>query len=274
MHGCRSVLSMFSTPIEESFRMNDAAAVRPSHVVQRVQDLPTAVAAFEQAGFAVQWGSEPSHAHNALIYFEQGPFLELVNPLSIGLRGALMRQVARIGRLLGEPGLTRLDGWVRSDGFCDHALEVDVPMTQALSQLNSRGVALSKPRPFSRTQPDGIRLDWSLVAPLDTTLPFIMDPYRPSLPRPDSHMAHPNGVRRCEALTVETLDPTSLARTLAAMISSASVEVHSDKTSSVVADGFRYEVQAGPRHRLVSLTLDCLPCDDGPLGIRFQSASQ
>jgi len=245
--------------------MSEITVARPSHIVQRVQDLTAAVRAFEQAGFVVQWGSEPSIAHNALIYFEQGPFLELVNPLSIGFRGALMRRIARIGRLLGEPGLTRLDGWVRSDGLCDHALEVEVPMEAALPDLNSRGIALSKPRPFSRTQPDGIRLDWSLVAPLDTTLPFIMDPYQPSIPRPASCTTHRNEIQSCLALGIATPMPSEYAESLAAIIGQATLETLADDGVAVVSEGFRYEICRGESHRMVSLTFDRSSLDDSLL---------
>src|SRR5215510_8485974 len=51
-----------------------------SHILIKVDDLPTAVADYERLGFTVTWGSEPTKTLNALIHFRAHAFLELFAP--------------------------------------------------------------------------------------------------------------------------------------------------------------------------------------------------
>ena len=48
-----------------------------SHILYKVKDLHEAVTDFTNMGFTVTYGAEPNRAFNALIWFDEGPFIEL-----------------------------------------------------------------------------------------------------------------------------------------------------------------------------------------------------
>src|SRR5205085_5346420 len=88
--------------------------LRCSHVLCTVDDLGQAVQDFTDLGFTVEWGSDPRRAHNALIWFPEGPFIELAHfPESIDTPA---------DAALGE----RLARWAApGEGWRDLALETD-----------------------------------------------------------------------------------------------------------------------------------------------------
>src|SRR5262249_54346468 len=57
----------------------DDRMLRCSHVLCTVDDIARAVADYTELGFTVEWGSDPRQAHNALIWFAEGPFIELAH---------------------------------------------------------------------------------------------------------------------------------------------------------------------------------------------------
>ena len=52
--------------------------MKVSHVLYKVKDLEESVKKFQNLGFKVEYGSK-SKPHNALIYFSEGPYIELLH---------------------------------------------------------------------------------------------------------------------------------------------------------------------------------------------------
>ncbi|WP_341282264.1 VOC family protein [Paenibacillus sp. FSL H8-0537] len=61
------------------------------HVLIKTRQLQLAVKNFQQLGFTVTYRTDPSKTHNALIYLQDGSFLELFNPKPINLPDQLLR---------------------------------------------------------------------------------------------------------------------------------------------------------------------------------------
>ncbi|WP_018789675.1 VOC family protein [Salinispora arenicola] len=162
--------------------------MRCSHILHRVDDLHAAVRAFQQVGFTVVYGRRPGRSSNALIWFETGPFLELVQVprLSPPRRWAV--------QVYGGRGMRRrVERWVEWDrSWIDVALETDDESIGAeRDRLVAAGVPMSRTLTMRRVTPDGVTLRWQLAAPQDPSLPFAMSAYRP--PARPEQVVHANG---------------------------------------------------------------------------------
>ncbi|MEM9513889.1 MAG: VOC family protein [Actinomycetota bacterium] len=185
------------------------SALRLSHVLHRVTDLPSAVADAESAGFTVHWGSDPAHAHNALVWFETGPFLELyVAPPFDESTASVVEQVAGPGAVL------RSRKWgSMADGWCDYAVETDDADLSAVSaHCRDAGIALGPSFYPNRTLPGGDSVSWHLAFPDDADLPFVMSAY--STPQRPATVAHANGATAITSITLAHPDPARFSEQL------------------------------------------------------------
>ncbi|MEM7273210.1 MAG: VOC family protein [Actinomycetota bacterium] len=153
--------------------------MKSSHILCKVDDLSAAIDAFRAAGFEVEWGNDPATAINALIWFESGPFLELIDA-----EGA--RPPVEV------PWIDRFDRWRdQAPGWCDLALETDSDATPETEAARAAGLEIAGPFANHRTPPGGVTVHIRTSFPHDQHLPFFMGAYQPN-PRP-SAVDHPNG---------------------------------------------------------------------------------
>ena len=217
----------------------------PSHVLVHVGNLARAVATYEAAGFTVRLGSDPQVAHNALIHFREGPFLELFDPVPAGADPDEFH--ARVP--------PRVGAWVHARGLCDHALEGSTSMKTILAGLAADRIETAPAFEAERTGADGVTLRWSLALPSRLDLPFVMSPYEPAPTIPESDRRHANGLLRLRTLEIESPGPSELAERLAAMLGDSTTRV-SDDVVIVEAAGFTYRIVAGREHRLAALRFE------------------
>lgn len=178
-----------------------------SHILCRVNDIAMAVRDYERLGFAMQWGSDPARADNALLWFEEGPFIEFFQiPKSFAHFGVLL------GLAKGAAAGKRWSAWARAgEGWCDAALEPEAEpvnwtaednrkqLEQIRMSVKRQGMDVSRLINGARMRPDEIKVRYSLFAPLSTGLPFVVSHYD-SPQRPQS-VRHPNGARKVEWVT-------------------------------------------------------------------------
>ncbi|MYA18720.1 MAG: VOC family protein [Chloroflexi bacterium] len=214
----------------------------PSHVLVRVEDLARSVAEYEAAGFTVQWGSDPETAHNALIHFREGPFIELFDPVPGDADPDEFRAQMP----------PRVGAWLDARGLCEHALEGDRPMQAILEGLAARGIETGPAFGAERTGADGVTLRWSLTLPPRLDLPFVMSPYEPAPAIPEGDLRHANGLLRIASLEIESAQPLELAERLAAMLGGGTPRA-ADGVVMVEVAGFTYRIVAGREHRVASL---------------------
>ncbi|MBV6697772.1 VOC family protein [Kitasatospora aureofaciens] len=158
-----------------------------SHILCKVDDIRTAVADFAAAGFTVTWGSTPAKAHNALIWFESGPFIEL---FELPRRFGLLR--LPFGLAYGAPAGARLARWAApGEGWRDVALETEeTDLVGAHLALQETGIPGSRVMKGRRITPDGTRVRYQFLAPRPH-LPFVVSAYDP--PQRPATVTHPNG---------------------------------------------------------------------------------
>jgi catechol 2,3-dioxygenase-like lactoylglutathione lyase family enzyme len=175
--------------------------LRCSHVVCRVADIEVAVRDFTDLGFTVEWGSDPKRADNALIWFAEGPFIELLRPPPPAMRWPLTA-------LYGRAVAGRIARWARSgEGWCDVALETDATeLAPTRAALQAAGVDVSRIVKGKRTRPDGQPVRYEFLAPAPPRLPFVVSAYDP--PQRPAHVAHANGALAltCVRLRVSDAD--------------------------------------------------------------------
>jgi len=162
--------------------------LRCGHVVCRVDDVASAVRDFTGVGFTVEWGADPRQAHNALIWFARGPFIELLEPPG---PARLEPTVARYGQAAGQ----RIMRWASSsEGWCDVALETDsIHLAATRAVLVGAGMDLSPVLEGMRTRPDGGTVRYEFLAPLPVQLPLVVSAYDP--PQRPAHVTHANGAQ-------------------------------------------------------------------------------
>ncbi|MEN4546041.1 VOC family protein [Pantoea agglomerans] len=188
-----------------------------SHILCKVDNLRDAVALLEQAGFSVQWGGKPEKAHNALVWFEQGPFLEFFE-LPRAFRWLSYPFGWRFGRAAGE----RLRHWALApSGWCDVALEPQqyqpadpLNLDRVSEHLRQHTLAGSRLVKGRRISANGEQVHYRFMALADRHLPFIVSHYHP-LQRP-AQINHANGARgvACVNFLLPAESHTSLLRLL------------------------------------------------------------
>ncbi|MEM7217340.1 MAG: VOC family protein [Pseudomonadota bacterium] len=249
------------------------ASFVPSHYLCRVRDLRRAVADFEQAGFRVVWGGDPERAHNAMIYFEAGGFIELFDPTASGVTGVVQKLVARVGAALGQPLLVRMQNWLVSHGLCDFALETDQPFAPARDALAASGVVLGKSRDFSRRRADGVTTRWQLCTAASPQLPFLMGPYDPPPVIGADDLAHPNGLRRLLGLRLCTPRPGDYVAELARLVGGPPTTSAAGEERLAVGD-FEFQIERGETHAILALLVDApAPVEAELHGLRLIHAS-
>lgn len=156
------------------------------HVVSMVSDLPRAVAELSGRGLAVEYGSA-TRPRNALAYFSQGPYLELLRDTGAPrLLGALASR-SRSPRM---QALARLSSWNRRSGLCALCLEGTRDELEAATAVLGGGLRTGS---RSRTDPSGRTLSYEAFFPADPDLPFVMTHFSVD-PRPRD-FTHPGGAR-------------------------------------------------------------------------------
>lgn len=226
-----------------------------SHVLVRVDDVAGAVGAAGDAGFSVGWGSDPADAHNALIHFHDGPFIELFDPVPSGRLGRILGPpVGALSRVLRRGDVGRFAGWVSARGPCDWALEIETALADEVESLEADGIEIGRVREVDRTPPDRPTSTWSVVAPKDPSLPFVMDPYDPPLLIDDGLRSHPCGVERITAIELTDPEPTEHARVLGRYLD-ASVESVDGGGWSIDDGRCAVIVRHGAEHGIVGLRI-------------------
>ncbi|MFI9362717.1 VOC family protein [Kitasatospora sp. NPDC053057] len=162
--------------------------LRTSHILCKVDDVRAAVRDFTELGFTMEFGSDPARAHNALLWFAEGPFIEFFQlPSAFRLLRWPLSTVHGLGA--GE----RLARWARpGEGWRDLALETDeLDLTGTRTALRAANLAVSRVMKGRRTRPDGETVRYQFLAPRPARLPFVVSAYDP--PQRPSRITHPNG---------------------------------------------------------------------------------
>jgi hypothetical protein len=186
--------------------MGENTVLRCSHVLCKVDDVRSLVRDYQDLGFTIEWGSAPERAHNALLWFAEGPFIEFFE-LPPAFRLVRWPMGAVYGRAAGE----RLARWAEpGEGWRDVALETDDTELGGVHRaLRTSGVPVSRVMKHGRTRPDGGRVRYQFLAARPPRLPFVVSAYDP--PQRPAAVHHPNGARRISRVRLGVAGPDRAA---------------------------------------------------------------
>ena len=160
-----------------------------SHVLYKVNDLNKSVNEFINKGFHVEFGSK-NRPHNALIYFSDGPYIELIKAPPVSIFSKMLL------KLIGKQKLVdRFNNWENSKpGYFEICLETySNNFKNEIKILNKYDqkyfITSSK-----RLDPKNRLLKWKLLFPMEINFPFFMTYFNID-PKP-KNFVHPNGISK------------------------------------------------------------------------------
>jgi catechol 2,3-dioxygenase-like lactoylglutathione lyase family enzyme len=172
--------------------MSVISAIRLDHLVIAVRDLETAVSDYTRLGFNVTPGGRHTHAptRNALIYFDDGAYLELIEWLEPANGQRWYEHLSSAG-----------------EGIVDFALCPE-DIACVIGRTGGKGVDYQAPVPGSRVQASGEEIRWQLGWPVHAALPFLCADITPRHLRvPEGACRqHPNGVKGIREIAVGVAD--------------------------------------------------------------------
>jgi len=155
------------------------ASFELDHLVVVVKDLEKATSIFRDKGFYVSPGGSHGLTINALILFEEGPYIEL-----IAMKSNLLRKIFKILHFfrflkviefLAPSLMYRFINWfVQSNGIRDLCFSGSNFKNNTLTQRKSKETLLPKKR-FHRETLSGEKAEWYLTGYQMHSLPFFIE---------------------------------------------------------------------------------------------------
>ena len=165
-----------------------------SHIIYRGKSLKAAVDKFTALGFKVEYGSK-EHPHNAVIYFSEGPYIELLDSAPVSPFKLFLL------RLMGKGGIAdRFVNWGRGDeGFFEICLEnyaEDFSAEEKVMKSFGQSYFITNSK---RLDPQDRLLKWKMLFPMEKRLPFLMTYFNID-PKPKDFV-HPNGFKKIKEVS-------------------------------------------------------------------------
>jgi len=196
------------------------------HLVIIVNDLEQAGKDYAELGFTViPGGQHPVGSHNALISFRDGSYLELI---------AFYREA--IDHRWWEPLQT-------GERLVDFCLQTD-DLRGDTRRLQSAGVTINHPVPWSRKRPDGYELKWLLSLATGAhrgVAPFLIEDVTPRSERIPQQFDHANGITGIDKIMVAVGELSEIDRWYGTLLGAKGEKI---ADAGLAADGSRY--RAGP----------------------------
>ena len=172
--------------------------MRNAQIVYKVDNLSSAVSEAKKKGYCVEYGGE-KNPYNAFIYFENGPFIELMQ--NTGVPG-FVKVLFKIFRMKGFAN--RFETWDNaSHGPLGIGIEVeDEKIDRIRNFLKAKGIASYKV-PVLRKDVNGEKNTCYALFPENVSMPFYVTKYVHELKRDNTN--HPNGVKcvKCADICIE-----------------------------------------------------------------------
>lgn len=171
--------------------------MKVSHVLYKTNNLEASFKEFEKLGYKVVYGSRKK-PHNALIYFSEGPYIELLEkaPVSSFLKAIL--------RLLGKAKVVdRFNSWENStEGFFEICLENNTTNFKKEEKILAKFGEDYFITNSKRIDVSNRVLKWKLLFPNQIKIPFLMTQFNIN-PKP-KNFVHPNKIKRIKQISYST----------------------------------------------------------------------
>lgn len=133
---------------------------------------------------------QKKNPYNALIYFSEGAYIELLQDTKIPNIVKLLRKLFGMSKKM-----ERFFYWDRcEEGWCGLCIEKDGSLEQEIAFLKNKGINGVHLKKLKRVDTKGRRLEYQYFFPEGIDFPFLMN-YFGIDPKP-SNFVHPNGIRK------------------------------------------------------------------------------
>ena len=171
--------------------------MKVSHVLFKTNDLKKTIKEFEKSGFKVEYGSKKK-PHNALIYFSEGPYIEILEKAPITSLIKLILRFISKGYLV-----ERFNSWEQAqEGFFEICLENNASNFRVEKQLLNKFGEKYFVTQSKRTDPLNRVLKWKLLFPRQIKIPFLMTPF--NMNPKSRNFIHPNKIKRIQQVSYVT----------------------------------------------------------------------
>ena len=163
--------------------------MRLGHVIYVVKDLDMAVKEWREKGFTVEYG-RTKNPMNALIYFSEGPYIELLKD------GGMSAAARKIMRIFGKGEfMNRFDFWASaSEGWTSLCIEKEPGgLEREIAYLDSVGIKGTYMKNLMRIDTQNRELKYKCYFTHDYNMPFLMS-YFEIDPKP-KNFVHANGIK-------------------------------------------------------------------------------
>ena len=195
------------------------------HIVIAVHALDSAMETYRRLGFSVVQGGKHAYgSHNALIGFNDGPYIELL--------GFYEESPAHPWWDLLHKG---------GGGLIDFCMATD-DIRADLAAFRAAGVAAGDLTEGGRKRPDGYEVQWinnKVGGEFQGVMPFIIEDVTPRAERLPQETTHPNGVTGIHCLSLATADLAKHSGILEAVLKQKGQTFNADDLG---ASGIRYDV--------------------------------
>jgi hypothetical protein len=173
-----------------------------TQIICKVKNIADAVSDYTALGFSVEWGADPKKAHNAFLWFEEGPVIELFQ-----VPRFLKYFSIPLGIIFGSQIKKRILYWYNSpEGLCNITMgttnnEFRLNLKNILPVVNRAGIKTSRIMKGTRTRPDGQKVKFSFAVPSPVELPLLASWYDP--PQRPANISHHNGAKAVKWIRME-----------------------------------------------------------------------
>lgn len=168
--------------------------MRSGHIIHKVNNLQLAVKEWRNKGFEVEYGRNKNPI-NALIYFSEGPYIELLQ------NTGMPKIVKLLSKLFGKnKKMERFNYWdTCEEGLCGFCIEKDFgSLDEEVEFLKKNGIKGVLFNNLKRIDTKNRVLQYKCFFPGGIDFPFLMS-YFSIDPKP-VNFTHPNGIRKIKKI--------------------------------------------------------------------------
>lgn len=187
--------------------MHEKIPFKLGHVLVQVDNLQESITDYTAMGFIVVPGGPPDRMGNAMIYLQDGSFIELFSTNKGKISNAVLYMLVKLMKIIKPSYANRLEGYLPGGkGLKDFALDSS-PSNQYkynMTRVRENGLNISKPQFKKRITENSETVTWSLAYPDNVNLPFLMSAYDPPNVLDELTTNHPNGAFGIELIQLKT----------------------------------------------------------------------
>ncbi|EMY3484255.1 hypothetical protein KU06062659_1390001 [Flavobacterium psychrophilum] len=221
--------------------------IKFDHILMRVDNLKETVNDFQKMGFNVYYGNSKKKCHHAMVYFENGSFIEFIDQNAFP---SILKFFAKskILNLFG-PFFKRVEIYTLSrNRFLDYSLYCST--IKLLYEQTKAKTQVSKLMSLKRTTHLKEKIQWQLFSFDDMELPFIMSDYYPRKYPDSNSFNHQNGVIGITEIQIKSKSADDLILKFGALF-----DLKKSIGRTIELENTRLEISQGDKFEIISITL-------------------